>query len=113
MCSTAYSSRVLRLAFPPRHRPCTGDGGAVDAAADAPLHRPSDTRRTPVVPVTRIDWDGLRDRATTLPLGLNARSSLITPDGKTLVFRAAERGQENFYSYDLDELPPSRPLRAS
>jgi len=65
---------------------------------------------TPVVPVTRIDWDGLRDRATTLPLGLNARSPLITPDGKTLVFRAAERGQENFYSYDLDELATEPPV---
>jgi tricorn protease len=57
-----------------------------------------------------IVFDGIRERATILPLGLSAEDPVISPDGKTLIFRATAAGQENLYSYDLDELakePPS------
>ncbi len=58
----------------------------------------------------KIVFDGVRERLTRLPLGLPAEAPVISPDGKTLVFRASAAGQENLYSYDLDELakePPS------
>jgi Tol biopolymer transport system component/C-terminal processing protease CtpA/Prc len=64
----------------------------------------------PPVPPVEIVWEGLRDRVTILPLGLSAELPLITPDGKTLVFRARERGQDNLYSYNLDELATDRPV---
>jgi len=58
----------------------------------------------------KIAWDGLRERVTTLPLGLNAASPVISPDGKTLLFVASERGQDNLYSYNLDELADEPPV---
>ena len=58
----------------------------------------------------KIVWDGLRERTTVLPLGLNASAPVITPDGKTLLFIASERGQDNLYSYNLDELADEPPV---
>eukprot|EP01037_Dinobryon_pediforme_P029654 gene29654-33379_t len=52
----------------------------------------------------RTRAQGLRARATILPLALHAATPVISPDGKTLVFRARERGRANLYSYNLDEL---------
>jgi len=71
------------------------------------------TPKTPAPPPASratIAWDGLRDRATVLPLGLNASAPLITRDGKTLIFVASEKGQDNVYSYNLDELADDPPV---
>jgi tricorn protease len=65
--------------------------------------------RTPSVNV-QIVFDGIRERATLLPLGLNADGPVISNDGKTLIFRANERGQESLYSYSLDELATEPPV---
>jgi Tol biopolymer transport system component len=66
------------------------------------------------VPVVRIVFEGIRERATFLPLGMSGESPVISPDGKTLVFKgpAANRSgaAQNLFSYSLDELakePPS------
>jgi len=72
------------------------------AKKDAPAPAPANP--------SKIVWDGLRDRTTVLPLGLNASSPVITPDGKTLMFIATERGQDNLYSYNLDELADEPPV---
>ena len=53
---------------------------------------------------TKIIFEGIRDRVTLLPLGLDAESPIISPDGKTLVFSADTAGQSNLYAYSLDEL---------
>ncbi|MBO9543183.1 S41 family peptidase [Caulobacter sp.] len=53
---------------------------------------------------TRIVFEGIRERAAYLPLGMDVGDPLISPDGKTLVFRARQAGQTNFYTYNLDEL---------
>ena len=74
----------------------TADKGAAPAKAAA----------TPV----SIAWDGLRDRATILPVGLNASVPLVSADGKTLIFIASSRGQDNIYSYNLDELADEPPV---
>src|SRR3569623_1529861 len=60
-------------------------------------------------PVT-IVWEGLRARATILPLGLSADTPVISADGKTLVFSANDRDQTNLYSYNLDELAAEPPV---
>lgn len=65
--------------------------------------------RTPRLNVS-IVFDGIRERATLLPLGLNADGPVISNDGKTLVFRASERGQESLYSWSLDELATEPPV---
>lgn len=60
---------------------------------------------------TRIVFEGLRERLTLLPLGnLGVRYPVISPDGKTLAFLAEAAGEQNIYTYSLDELaaePPS------
>ncbi len=64
----------------------------------------------PAVPPVSIMWEGLRQRATILPLGMSAEAPLISSDGKTLVFRATNRDQENLYSFNLDELATEPPV---
>ena len=79
--------------------PAKTDGPPKPAAADA---KPAAPRKR-VEPV-RIVFEGIRERATFLPLGMDVAEPLISPDGKTLVFRARQAGQSNFYTYNLDEL---------
>ncbi len=58
----------------------------------------------PVEPV-KIVFEGIRERLTLLPLGnLGVRYPVISPDGKTLAFLADAAGQQNIYTYSLDEL---------
>jgi Tol biopolymer transport system component/C-terminal processing protease CtpA/Prc len=70
--------------------------GAKDPAAPAPPK--------PKIEPVRIVFEGIRERATYLPLGVSAEAPLISPDGKTLVFRSSLSGQSVLYSYNLDEL---------
>ncbi len=53
---------------------------------------------------TKIVFAGIRDRLTLLPIDLDLRSPLISPDGKTLAFIADDAGQQSIYTYSLDEL---------
>ncbi len=63
-----------------------------------------------IAPV-KIVFEGIRERASELPLGMPAAEPLISPDGKTLLFHSqGSRGQDALYAYSLDELakePPS------
>ncbi len=104
---------------PPATTPSPATTTAPPKPAEADAARPADddgaklaaeTKPARKVEPVRIVFDGIRERATTLPLGLPAEDPHISPDGKTLVFRATAAGQDNLYSYDLDELakePPS------
>ena len=49
-------------------------------------------------------FEGIRDRLTLLPLGLNAEEPVISADGKTLLFAARSANQQSLYTYSLDEL---------
>jgi Tol biopolymer transport system component/C-terminal processing protease CtpA/Prc len=51
-----------------------------------------------------IVFDDIRRRITLLPVGVDARSVIISPDGKTALLNAAAAGQGNLYTYSLDEL---------
>ena len=69
--------------------------GAGRVAADA---------KKPAEP-TKIVFEGIRDRLTLLPLGdLGVRYPVISPDGKTLAFLADAVGEQNIYTFSLDEL---------
>lgn len=81
--------------------PADADAGSEKKPADA-------KGKKPPAPV-RIEFEGIRERATIIPLGLNVDGPVISPDGKTLVFLASAAGQENLYSYDLDELAKEPP----
>ena len=51
-----------------------------------------------------IVFEGIRQRLSLLPTGVNTFSQTISPDGKTLLITAEAAGQVNLYTYTLDEL---------
>ena len=84
---------------------------ADEAKTDA---APVATAKGKVAPV-RIVFEGIRERATFLPLGASVDEPVISPDGKTLVYRARQGDQQNLFSYSLDELArePAAPQQLS
>ena len=80
-----------------------------DALTPTKPGAPDSRNRAPTEPKkiepTKIVFEGIRERLTVLPLGdLNLRFPVISPDGKTLAFLAEAGGQQNIYTYSLDEL---------
>jgi Tol biopolymer transport system component/C-terminal processing protease CtpA/Prc len=57
-----------------------------------------------------IVFDDIRQRATVVPAGLDVSEAFISPDGKTAVLIAGAAGQENLYSWSLDDLAKERPV---
>ena len=74
-----------------------------DAPARQPVGAPADAQKKPVKPV-EIVWEGIRRRLSLLPVGVDANSLSISPDGKLLLMTATAAGQQNLYVYSLDEL---------
>jgi tricorn protease len=98
----------------PDTAPETQDARVAEKLADADKDKPADAKaeaapKPKIVPV-RIVFEGIRERATLMPLGVDAEAPVISPDGKTLVFRADVGGQQTLYSYDLDELAKEPPV---
>src|SRR5262249_20042355 len=52
----------------------------------------------------------IRERLSLVPTGLDVGAVTISPDGKTAVIVAAAAGQQNLYSYSLDETAADRPV---
>ncbi len=52
----------------------------------------------------KITWEGIRQRLSLLPLGVDAGEQVISKDGNTLLVIASVAGQRNLYTYSLDEL---------
>ncbi|HSC25711.1 MAG TPA: S41 family peptidase, partial [Vicinamibacterales bacterium] len=59
--------------------------------------------RDPAKPV-EIVFDDIRRRLSILPVGVDANSQSISPDGRLLLLTASAAGQQNLYVYSLDEL---------
>jgi tricorn protease len=68
------------------------------------------TKAAAAPPHVAVNFDGIRDRLSLLPLGLNANGPVISPDGKTLLFAARAAGQVNLFTYSLDELAREKPV---
>ena len=75
-----------------------------------PAEAADKTGAKPPVPPVKIVADGIRERLTFLPLGLDAGAVAISPDGKWVVVTAAAAGQQNLYSYSIDELAKDPPV---
>ncbi len=58
--------------------------------------------KPPVKPV-EIEFDGIRERLSMLPIGLTAANPQISPDGKWLLVSATVAGQSNLYLYPLED----------
>jgi tricorn protease len=52
----------------------------------------------------QIVLDGIRRRLSILPVGVDADSVAISPDGKSILMTAGAAGQQNLYVYSIDEL---------
>jgi len=59
-------------------------------------------RKPPLKPV-EIVFDGIRERITMLPIGLDVNNPQISPDGRTLLVIATVGTQQNLYLYPLEE----------
>jgi len=59
---------------------------------------------------TTIVYDDIRRRATSLPVGVDVNSAVLSPDGKSLLLTASAAGQTNLYTYTLDELSSGEPV---
>jgi Tol biopolymer transport system component len=70
--------------------------------------KPTDAAATAAKPKTpepvKIVFEGIRDRLSLLPTGVDVDSVVISPDGKLAVLTASAAGQQNLYAFNLDEL---------
>jgi Tol biopolymer transport system component/C-terminal processing protease CtpA/Prc len=76
------------------------------APAVAPAPASPAAPASPVAPV----FEGIRQRLTILPAGVDVTSVSISPDGKTAGIIASAAGQSNLYAWSLDELATERPI---
>ena len=86
--------------------PSTADSASEKPATDAQekdATRAADQKKPAVKPV-EINFEGIRQRLTSLPIGLDVNDAQISPDGKTLLIDASVGSQNNLYVYSLDEL---------
>jgi Tol biopolymer transport system component/C-terminal processing protease CtpA/Prc len=72
--------------------------GAARSASATP--RDTTTRAVPMVP--RIEFDGIRTRASRISVGLPLGAKFLSPDGKTVVFTSSGGGSSNLYAYSLE-----------
>ncbi|MBV8842018.1 MAG: PD40 domain-containing protein [Bryobacterales bacterium] len=84
----------------PEPLPATSSNGS---APEAPKPASATTEKPGHEPL-KIVFDGIRERLSVLPIGLSVNSIQISPDGKTAVLVAISAGQQNLYSYSLDDL---------
>jgi Tol biopolymer transport system component/C-terminal processing protease CtpA/Prc len=84
----------------PEPRPATTEP---QAAAQTPTSDKPKSDKDEKKPV-EIVFDGIRQRLSFLPVGVDAGSQKISPDGKWVLMTASAEGQQNLYVYSLDEL---------
>ncbi len=64
-------------------------------------------KKKPPKPV-EIVFEDIKERLSLLPVGVDSGYQEISPDGKRLLMIAAAAGQQNLYTYSLDELARER-----
>ncbi|HEU4586872.1 MAG TPA: hypothetical protein VFR95_14050, partial [Gemmatimonadaceae bacterium] len=80
-------------------RPSTSDStraGARSAASDSAASRAKAG--------VRIVFDGIRQRASLLPTGVDVAGLEVSPDGKSVLLTADAAGEQNLYLFSLDDL---------
>ena len=61
-------------------------------------------------PPVEIDFTGIRQRLTLLPVGLDVQAAVVSPDGKQVVLIASAGGQSNVYAFSIEEPAKERPV---
>ena len=105
---TRFSNRIGRVCLPAVVGCCVWIGMTAPLRGDPAAPAPAAAKKSPAKVV--IDFNGIRDRIRAVPVGLDASSLKISPDGKTLLFTAAVASQQNLYTYSLDELAREAPV---
>ena len=116
-----YREDEFRELFRPSKTPGTPSSPTAPSAPDVATTAAEEKAATPAAgagttepkkkpePV-KIVFEGIRNRLTLLPLGLNAEEPVISADGKTLLFAARSANQLGLYTYSLEELPKEPPV---
>ena len=65
---------------------------------------PKEGTAKPVPAPLQISWEGLRQRLSVLPVGVDVEGIKISPDGNTLLITASVADQNNLFTWSLDEL---------
>ncbi len=117
-----YREDEFRELFRPSKTPGTPSSPATAPAPAVTTPPTQATEEKPATPAAgaaeakkkpepvKIVFEGIRDRLTLLPLGLNAEAPVISSDGKTLLFAARSANQLGLYTYGLDELSKEPPV---
>jgi Tol biopolymer transport system component/C-terminal processing protease CtpA/Prc len=105
---------------PPARTPAPKPESPPDSPAAAPPAKPTpateakpdgaDPRGKPAVKPVDIVFENIRQRLSLIPAGIDVGEAFISPDGKTVVMFAGAAGQQNLYSWSLDELARERPV---
>ncbi|HEY9402480.1 MAG TPA: S41 family peptidase [Pyrinomonadaceae bacterium] len=74
------------------------------APSPSPATNAADERKKANDKKVEITFEGIRQRLSLLPVGIDVNYQAISPDGKWVVFIASAAGQQNLYVYSLDEL---------
>ena len=70
--------------------------------ADSSLTAPNRESRSPRA--TRVVTEGIRERLSVLPVGIDVTSEIISPDGRQLLLVASAAGQQQLFTYPLDDM---------
>jgi Tol biopolymer transport system component/C-terminal processing protease CtpA/Prc len=70
----------------------------------SPASNAGEEKKKPNDKKVEITFDGIRQRLSLLPVGMDVNYQAISPDGKWVVLVASAAGQQNLYAYSLDEL---------
>ncbi len=87
------------------------------AVPPAPSPRPAEanvenagTTAKPELKPVQVTLEGIRQRLTVLPVGVDVEAQVISPDDKLVLITAAAAGQQNLYTFSLDELARETPI---
>jgi tricorn protease len=104
----------FRDLFGPTPQPSPAAPPARDSSAPAARPAATDTTAAPArgarARPTQIVFEGIRQRATFLPTGIDAGTHALSPDGRTLLIVAAAAGQTNLYTWSVDDAATEAPV---
>jgi Tol biopolymer transport system component/C-terminal processing protease CtpA/Prc len=89
---------------PARPAPATAPAPRETPPPTPSADTPVPSAPTPAAPANAIVFEDIRRRLTFLPTGVDASLRQISPDGRTLLLAARAAGQQNLYTFSIDEL---------
>ena len=102
----------FRDLFGPTPQPSPAAPPARDTSAPA-ANRPdtaATTRASRAPRPTQVVFEGIRQRSTLIPTGIDANTHVLSPDGKTLLIVASAAGQSNLYTWSVDDAATEPPV---